>query len=165
MDRVWFFVSRTLVVGLIGFTLGCQRETPDTRATDEQAIRAADAEWLKALQAKDLDHALSFYADDASLFPVSAPIATGKKAIRTNWAHLLAIPGFSLNWQITKVEVSRAGDLAYVQGTYEASFNDATGKPVTEPGKWVMVWKKQADGVWKAVAEIYNTDSPPPTHN
>jgi ketosteroid isomerase-like protein len=80
--------------------LSCQREAQDTRAIDEQAIRAADAEWLKALQTKDLDHAMSFYADNASLFPVSEPIATGKEAIRAAWAHFLASPGFTGRWHL-----------------------------------------------------------------
>lgn len=38
------------------------------------------------------------------------------------------------------------------------------GKPVTEVGKWVTVFKKDNDGSWKAVADITNTDSPPPVH-
>src|SRR5262249_36368680 len=57
----------------------------DARILDEQAIRAADAAWLKAVQAKDVDRIVSFYADDASEFPVAEPIATGKHAIRENW--------------------------------------------------------------------------------
>src|SRR6266478_6099736 len=78
--------------------------------------------------------------------------------------HMLGIPGLRLSWQITKVVVSRSGDLAYVQSTYQASFEDTQGKPAIERGKAVTIWKKQEDGVWKAVADISNTDSPPPSH-
>jgi ketosteroid isomerase-like protein len=39
--------------------------------------------------------------------------------------------------------------------------NDAAGNPVTVRGKWVGVWKKQADGQWKLVADIGNSDGPP----
>lgn len=136
----------------------------DSRVLDEQAIRAADAAWLKAVQAKDVDRIVSFYADNASEFPIAEPIATGKHAIRRNWEHMLGIPGLSLSWQITKVEVSQSGDLAYVQSTYEASFDDPQGgKPAIEKGKAVTVWNKQGD-TWKAVADISNTDAPPPAH-
>jgi catechol 2,3-dioxygenase-like lactoylglutathione lyase family enzyme len=41
--------------------------------------------WLKAVQAKDVDRIVSFYADDASEFPIAEPIATGKRAIQKNW--------------------------------------------------------------------------------
>ena len=136
----------------------------DGRSLDEQAIRAADAAWLKAVQAKDVDRIVSFYADDASEFPIAEPIATGKHAIRKNWEHMLGIPGLNLTWQITKIELSQSGDLAYVQSTYEASFEDPQGgKPAIEKGKAVTVWSKQGD-TWKAVADIGNTDAPPPKH-
>jgi ketosteroid isomerase-like protein len=38
--------------------------------------------------------------------------------------------------------------------------NDAQGKPVTDNGKFVEVWKKQSDGKWKCVADTYNSDLP-----
>jgi len=161
MSRCGFVVVIWLV--LMRLPSLCQ-QMPGTRSTDEQAIRAADAAWLKAVQANDLDHVVSFYADDASVFPIAEPIATGKTAIRENWAHMLGIPGLHLVWQITKVEVSRSGDLAYVQSTYQASFdNPQGGKPAIERGKAVTVWKKQGEA-WKAVADVSNTDSPPPAH-
>jgi ketosteroid isomerase-like protein len=139
-------------------------DSQDARIVDEQAIRAADAAWLKAVQVRDVDRIVSFYADDASEFPIAEPIATGKDAIRKNWEHMLGIPALDLAWQITKVEVSRSGDLAYVQSTYEASFeNPQAGKPAIEKGKAVTVWKKEGD-TWKAFADISNTDAPPPAH-
>jgi uncharacterized protein (TIGR02246 family) len=152
------------VVWVVLMGLPSVSQEGDTRTSDEQAIRSADAAWMNAVQAKDLDRIASFYADDASVFPIAEPIATGKEAIRENWAHMLGIPGLHLVWQITKVEVSRSGDLAYVQSTYQASFEDPKGgKPAIERGKAVTVWKKQGDA-WKAVADISNTDSPPPAH-
>jgi uncharacterized protein (TIGR02246 family) len=147
----------------MGFPSLCQ-QMPDTQSSDEQAIRAADAAWLKAVQANDVDRIVSFYADDASVFPIAEPIASGKEAIRKNWAHMLGIPGLRLVWQITKLEVSRSGDLAYVESTSQASFEDTQGKPAVERGKAVTIWKKQKDGAWKAVVDISNTDSPPPSH-
>ncbi len=162
MSGQWFSCA-LLSVALMGFP-SARQQLPDMRTTDEQAIRAADAAWLKAVQANDVDRIVSFYAADASVFPIEEPIASGKKAIRENWTHMLGIPGLRLSWQITKVAVSQSGDLAYVQSTYQASFEDTQGKPAIERGKAVTIWKKQEDGVWKAVADISNTDSPPPSH-
>jgi ketosteroid isomerase-like protein len=59
------------------------------------------------------------------------------------------------------VEVARSSDLAYATGTYESSMKDSRGKLVTDHGKYVEVWKKQADGKWKTVADIFNSDLPP----
>ena len=58
------------------------------------------------------------------------------------------------------VEVARSGDLAYVTGTYELSETDAKGKPMTDKGKYLEVWKKQVDGNWKCVIDMFNSDLP-----
>jgi ketosteroid isomerase-like protein len=75
---------------------------------------------------------------------------------------MMASPGFALSWQASKVEASRGGDLAYSVGTYELTMNDPKGKPVTDRGKYMTVWKKQPDGQWKVVTDMYNSDLPAP---
>jgi ketosteroid isomerase-like protein len=145
--------------------LGCSQQAPvpaDTRAADEAALRDADIAWSRTSQAKQLDQALAYYADDASTFPPNAPIATGKEAITNLWTQMYQTPGFSLNWQPVKVEVAQSGDLGYTYGTYQLTMNDPAGNPVTDRGKYITVWKKQADGSWKSVADMFNSDLPPP---
>src|SRR4029077_8793929 len=137
---------------------GCQTEPTDTRALDERAIRDADAATLKAAQANDVDGAVASYADDASWLPPNSPLVHGKAAIRAGWAKLIGNPGFTIDWQIDKLEVSRAGDLAYTIYTYQMAFDGANGKPITDQGKDMAVWKKQADGAWKMVADTFNSD-------
>jgi ketosteroid isomerase-like protein len=51
-----------------------------------------------------------------------------------------------------------------MQGTYTSRMVGPKGKPLTEPGKWVSIWKKQSDGQWRVVADTYNTDVMPPVH-
>jgi len=58
------------------------------------------------------------------------------------------------------VEASRSGDLAVSTGTYELTYNDPAGKLVTERGKYLEVWRKQADGTWRMVVESFNSDLP-----
>ena len=41
------------------------------------------------------------------------------------------------------------------------STDPKTKKVLTEKGKYVTVFQKQADGGWKAVADIFNEDAPP----
>src|SRR5205823_2133575 len=81
-----------------------------------------------------------------------------KEAIRKLWQDLLASPGFELSWKPTRVEASKSGDMAHVSGTYEFSINDASGKPFNDRGKYLEVWKKQADGNWKCAADMWNSD-------
>ena len=107
---------------------------------------------------RDLDKAVSFYAEDASYLPPGAPIVVGKDAIRKAWANFLAIPGITLKTTTTKVDVARSGDLAYEIGTWDMTMNDKEGKPVNSKGKYVVAWKKQPGGDWKAVLDMENSD-------
>ncbi len=166
MRRLYLMAILVTSLVLIGLTLACQQppppSPPDTRAADEGAIREADAAWSKAAAAKDVEAYVGFLAEDASVFPPNEPMQTGREAIGKSASEMMASPGLALSWQASKVEVSRGGDLAYSTGTYEVTMNDPKGKPVTDRGKYVTVWKKQTDGAWKVVADIYNSDLPAP---
>jgi ketosteroid isomerase-like protein len=150
-----------LFAAILALFISCeQKAPPDMRPADESAIRSADEAWSKVTAAKDIEGHLAYYADDASVLSPNAPIATGKEALRTMISQFYAMPGFAVSWQPTKVEASKGGDFGYTVGTYEMSFNDPKGKPVTDRGKYVTIWKKQADGSWKVILDMFNSDLP-----
>jgi len=63
--------------------------------------------------------------------------------------------------QPVQVEVSRGGDLGYARGTYELTATDpANKKAATEKGRFVTIFRKEADGSWKAVQDINNAEAP-----
>lgn len=94
------------------------------------------------------------------MFP-NAPAMTGKDAIGKGMKDVLADPNWSLPLQPVHVEVSRSGDLGYVRGTYLLTATDSPGKKVaTERGRLVIIFRKEADGSWKAVQEISNAEAP-----
>jgi len=151
------FLVLTLVACSAGNQQQSQPEPPDTRAADESAIRALDADWVKAVAAKDAAQTTSFYADGASLLAPGAPLSTGKDAIQKSWVGLMGTPGFALTFAPTKIEVSRASDLAYDLGEYQLTTNDKKGKPQTVKAKYVVVWGKQPGGTWKALVDTATT--------
>jgi ketosteroid isomerase-like protein len=71
---------------------------------------------------------------------------------------MLASAGLVISWKATKVEVAKSEDLGFVSGTYELTMNDASGKPVTDKGKYVELSEKQADGKWKCGTDTWNSD-------
>jgi ketosteroid isomerase-like protein len=145
-------------LALLSFTIVSPAPAADTKI--EQALRDLDAQWSKDAVAKDLDKTISYYSEAATVMPPNAPSATTKEAIRNAWKDLLALPGAAISWKTTKVEVAQSGDIGYASGTYEFTMNDASGKPVPDRGKYLEVWKKQADGKWKCVMDIWNSDLP-----
>src|SRR5882762_5615852 len=102
-----------LSIGVLLFAATASLAQKSNPNPDEQAIRQLDKDWSAAAQSKDVDKTVSFYADDASAFPFNAPIATGKEQTRQVWAHLTSLPGFSLTFSPTKIEVAKSSDLAY----------------------------------------------------
>ena len=126
--------------------------------TDEQKIRSLAEEWSRAAESKDAAKFASFYSETGSAMPFNAPIATGRAKVHELWASLMAKPGFSLHFTPAHVEVAKSKDMAYDIGTFELKLNDAQGVSTMIPGKYVVVWKKQNGGAWKAEADIFNTD-------
>jgi ketosteroid isomerase-like protein len=146
---------------LLVLGMACQTQTAaDTHAADEAALKNLDSEWSKAAGAKDVDKTVSYYAAAAVVMPPNIPSLTTKEAIRGLWQSMLTSPGFSGGWNATRVEVARSGELGYVSGTYEFTERDTGGQPMTDKGKYLEVWKKQTDGSWKCVIDMFSSDLP-----
>lgn len=143
-------------------TTGAPAATAPSAELD--AVKAADAALQEAVAAKDLDRIMVHYAEEAVLLPAAVPQVNGKAAITEEWKHILAIPQLENMSTLTGAAVSSSGDLAYTLGSYRSQMTGEDGTMVTEPGKWVAVWKKQPDGKWRIIVETYNTDIPPPDH-
>jgi ketosteroid isomerase-like protein len=157
MKAIHFAVLIALLAGGVGATVARPNQHSGNHSNDEALIRRIDALWSKAADDKDLEGALHPYAEDASMLPFGAPIATGTDAIRKTWATLMAKPGYSLNFTPTKIEVASAGDMAWEIGTFQLRLNDAQGQLMEIPGKYVVTWRKIGP-TWKVEADIFNTD-------
>ena len=164
MKRIWVMeVCLLFLILAVGTTFGQQKAgMTGSNAADVKALRDTDTAWAAACKAKDLDKCVGFYADNAVMLEPGSPIKTTKAAIREMWSSLLNTPGMSASWHTTQAEVSRSGDMGYTFGAVTITANGADGKPVTTRAKYVTVWKKMADGSWKAVVDTYNEDAPPP---
>ncbi len=125
-------------------------------AADGKDLAKLDEEWSKAAVSKDIDKIASYYAEDTTVYPPNMPMVSGRADAKKAWAGMLADPTMSLSWKTVHAEVE--GDIGYTTGTYEASFK-VDGKPMSEKGKYVCIWKKQKDGSWKAFHDIWNSDA------
>jgi ketosteroid isomerase-like protein len=121
------------------------------------AVRAADAKWAKAAAARDVEGTIAVYADDAVVMPPNAAMATDRGAERLAWAGILT-PGTDISFTSGKIEAAASGDLVYDVGIYTVITKSKKGKTTMDGGKYLAVWKKQADGSWKAEANTWNSD-------
>ncbi len=120
-------------------------------------VRNADVAWMDAMRSKSADRFMEFLTADATLMPPNEPQVAGPVNIRDWVTHLFAMPGFDVEWEATTVEVAAAGDLAYTSGRYDLKLEMPGGAPMSDTGKYTTVWKKQSDGTWKVVVDIFNS--------
>jgi uncharacterized protein (TIGR02246 family) len=149
----------------LGFLIstGCsQSPAPDNREADARALRGGEvAAFSKDWAGKDADRIAAHFTDDGNLMVPNSPMITGKDAIGKAMKGALADPNWSLALQPVQVEVSRGGDLGYTRGTYVLTATDpASQKAVAEKGRFLTIFRKQADGSWKAVQDINNAEAP-----
>jgi ketosteroid isomerase-like protein len=146
---------------LVVILLGCQPKTPaGLTEADQQAIREATAvavqmgneatEWTAYTQ--------HYYAPDAIILPPNAEAIKGHQEI---------IPFFNSfppisDMKFDIVEIGGAGDVAYVYGEYQMTIAAEGEMPVQDKGKYIEIWKRQPDGLWKVAFDIFNTDLPLP---
>lgn len=139
--------------------LAARSAPPVDQSADAKLLTKLDDDWSKAAATKDAQRVAAFYADDATAYPPGEPAAVGRQAAQKVWAAYFAMPEFSISWKTLSAEVAASGDIGYTSGTYEDSFQGPDGKKVSEVGKYLCVWKKQKDGSWKAIRDMWNADS------
>ena len=123
----------------------------------EAAITADEKAWSDQFQAKprDLEALVSHYADDADFVAPGLKPTSGLTEIRKVYAEGLADPNFNIRFAADKVDVAQAGDMATSRGRFEQTYTDPESKqPVKVSGAFLTVYKKQADGGFKAVEDV-----------
>jgi ketosteroid isomerase-like protein len=91
-----------------------------------------------------------FAEDGVALGNGEAPLV-GKVAIAksANWSPT----AYQLTWTATDASMGPSGDMGYTWGHFEGHSKDANGNPVTTSGRYMTIWRKQADGNWKVVLD------------
>ena len=85
--------------------------------------------------------------------PAGAPVL-GAAAIQTFFTGLISAG--VIEHQLTLVDAVEDGNLAYQRGNWAGAMMDESGVKQTFGGNVHLVYRKQADGGWKAVTHIWN---------
>jgi len=145
-----------LVVGI-----ACSPRVDTSREAED--LLATDAAWAQVAAAgQNADSILAYWTEEARVVMPGQPILRGKAAIRQMVTSSLATPGFHVTWTPETAVVSRSGDLGYTVGRNEFTVPDSTGRVSKIPGRYLTVWRKEADGRWRCI-EDYSTPGPPAT--
>jgi ketosteroid isomerase-like protein len=105
-----------------------------------RSVNGGDTHWLVE----------TFYARDAYFLAPGHDMARGSGQIRAVIDGLLQAGVGDFAMQTEKIEADR--DLAYRIGYF------TLGKPAPDRGKFIEVYRRQADGSWKCVGDIFNSN-------
>ncbi len=128
-------------------------------AAVQQQIETANAAATRAFQERDTANATRNYAADAVIMMPNEPAWVGLEKVHAGLVGFLTQA--TLKDVTMKTEnVMVSGDMAVETGSFEWTVQMKGGKPTHDKGKYLTVWKQQADGSWKIVRDINNSDLP-----
>lgn len=132
---------------------------PSDHSADTRTIVALDSGWVRNVMAKNVDSLMTYYASDAISYGFGPP-AIGIDQIRASYTEMVKSTFSDPKINSNTVKFSNDGSMAYDYGTFTMTTTPPGGKPSTETGAYLNVWRKES-GQWKLAAEA-NSPIPPP---
>jgi ketosteroid isomerase-like protein len=153
MKNKWVYGG---LLGLLLF-LGCTEANIDM---DEEAQKLMNLshEWSEVASTGNIDSLMTYWSEDAVMMAPGQPPLRGKEAIRSFVESSGQTPGFEISWEPVSAHISSDGSMAYLIERNQVAFNDSLGSRVVENNKVVTVWRKNEDGNWKNVIDMWNSD-------
>ncbi|MGE3526973.1 MAG: DUF4440 domain-containing protein [Gemmatimonadales bacterium] len=121
-------------------------------AADSLAIVEAGRVFSRAYERGDVETMARSYTSDGVIFPDRSEPLSGD-ALRRYWT--LPAGRRVLLHRMTPTEIVIEGDLAYDYGVYEYR-GENNGQAYQGRGKYVVVWRRDADGNWRMKLDIWN---------
>ncbi|MEA2604541.1 MAG: hypothetical protein QOF89_5533 [Acidobacteriota bacterium] len=144
-----------ILVALAALPLFPVTAVPVDRQAALDSMVAAEKAFAKVAAEKGTRAAfIEYLADDSTIF------APGPVRGKETWKARPARPSF-LSWYPAVAEISQAGDLGWDSGPWELRPQGKDDKTVLH-GFFVSVWRKQADGSFKAEYDGGTSNDSPP---
>ncbi len=135
------------------------KQTAPKGPSAAEAIHKLDAAFTKAVAARDSQGLVSgFYAPDAVLMSPNQPAIVGRENIRVALQGMMDAGVTSL--KLETIEIGSAGDLAWERGKYTLSMTPPGSAPIQDVGKSLVVFRRQPNGTWRAIVDMYSSDQP-----
>jgi ketosteroid isomerase-like protein len=150
-----------LVVSASVAIVACHPGAAELSDQDKAAIRKVTDDAVKIATSPNADfgeYVKLYYAEDATVLAANAPAVQGRPALQALFS---SFPPLS-EYKPEIIDIDGRGDLAYVRGNYTMTMNPTGAPPVTDKGKYIEVWKRQADGSWKVAYDSWSSDLPVP---
>jgi len=135
-----------------------QKEKLDL-AQVRKAIEEQGKKFIEAALQGDATAAAALFTEDTFLLPPNSELLRGKQATEAFWQAAWTQMKVT-EFDITIEGLNGSGDVVYEVGNYTLKLQLEGQGNFEEKGKYVLIWKKMADGTWKRHVDIWNSDAP-----
>lgn len=125
-----------------------------------QVIDAQNIKFAAAYNSHDAAGVAAIYTEDATTLPPYRKMVQGRAAIHK--ANQDEFDSGLKDLQLSTVSLEVHGDFAYEIGKYTITLPPQDNKVMKDTGKYLAIWKKQADGSWKIYMDTWNSSLPLP---
>jgi ketosteroid isomerase-like protein len=129
-------------------------------AAETATLRAAAQAYHDAATVMDIDAVAALYAADAAVYAPDTPTIQDPDGVAAFLAGFAAAPGIQVDFDLVEVVVSADADMGYTMGLGEITMDGPDGEPLLESVRDFHVWRKDVDGTWKLVVDIWNSPVP-----
>ncbi len=126
--------------------------------TLRKAIEAQNAKFTAAFNRGDAAGVAALYTENATTQPPNNEPLLGRQAVQN-----FMQAGFDAGLKdlaLTTVSVEGSGDTAYEVGAYTIKVAPEGKAAMTDSGKYMVVWKRGVDGMWRLHADMWNSNLP-----
>jgi uncharacterized protein (TIGR02246 family) len=149
------------VIFILGFSLAqlsCSRPETFDVVKVQKSIEESCAKYSQAIREGNLAGVVDGYTVDATLVPPDGEIVKGKQAIEEMYTKFFQMGMKDIAF--TTIEVGGSGDTAYEIGKTKVRIQPEGQAAMIDSTKYLVIWKRQADGMWKVHVDIWNFSAP-----
>jgi ketosteroid isomerase-like protein len=94
------------------------------------------------------------------MVPPNADLVEKLEGVQGYRFGFLETPGVELQFEILRAEISTSGDIGWTLAIGDITINNPEGPPGRDIIRDFHTWKKQTDGSWKVVVDMWNSELP-----
>jgi uncharacterized protein (TIGR02246 family) len=128
---------------------------PDPQGESEKGIRQFNEAAMAASRSKDAAAKAALWTENTRFMPPGRDVIIGRAGVQAFWQSGFDRGAYDL--VLESVEIRSLGDgVAYEIGRSIVRVQMADGSSIDVAGKSVCIFRREADGLWRADVDIFN---------